>query len=64
MKNNNIPADLLINWDQTGFKLVPVSSWTMAEEGCKQIPVVGKEDKQEITVLLVVTASGAFLPLN
>ena len=52
VKNNNIPADLLINWDQTGFKLVPVSSWTMAEEGCKQIPVVGKEDKQEITVLL------------
>ena len=62
MKNNNIPADLLINWDQTGFKLVPVSSWTMAEEGCKQIPVVGKEDKREIMVLLAVTASGAFLP--
>ena len=34
----------------------------MAEEGCKQIPVVGKEDKREITVLLAVTASGAFLP--
>ena len=62
VKNNDIPADLLINWDQTGSKLVPVSSWTMAEEGCKQIPVVGKEDKREITVFLAVTASGAFLP--
>ena len=33
-------------------KLVPVSSWTMAASGSKQIPVVGMEDKREITVLL------------
>lgn len=24
-----IPAELLLNWDQTGIKLVPCSSWTM-----------------------------------
>ena len=26
-----IPNDLIINWDQTGIKYVPVSEWTMAE---------------------------------
>lgn len=60
--DNDIPMDLLFNWDQTGTKLVPVSNWTMAEEGSKQVPVVGKDDKREITVLLTVTASGHLLP--
>ena len=41
VKTNDIPPDLIINWDQTGSKLVPVNSWTMAEEGSKQVPVVG-----------------------
>lgn len=62
MKTNDIPLDLLINWDQTGSKLVPVSCWTMAEEGCKQVPVVGKDDKREITVVLAITSSGILLP--
>ena len=30
-----IPEDLVINWDQTGINYVPVSSWTMAKEGSK-----------------------------
>ena len=34
----------------------------MAEEGTKQVTVVGKEDKCEITMLLAVTASGTLLP--
>ena len=59
---HDIPWDMVFNWDQTGLKLVPVSSWTMAKEGSKQVPVVGKEDKREITALLAVTASGTLLP--
>ena len=34
----------------------------MAERGCTQVPVVGKEDKRETTVVLAVTASGKLLP--
>ena len=34
----------------------------MAESGSKQIPVVGLEDKREITVLLAATAAGTLLP--
>uniref|UniRef100_A0A1X7UV48 DDE-1 domain-containing protein n=1 Tax=Amphimedon queenslandica TaxID=400682 RepID=A0A1X7UV48_AMPQE len=34
----------------------------MAEQGSSQVPVIGKEDKRETTVLLAVTASGTLLP--
>ena len=29
----DIPYDLIINWDQTGINYVPVGSWTMEKEG-------------------------------
>ena len=62
IKTNDIPPDLVLNWDQTRSKLVPVSSWTMADEGSRQVSLVGKEGKREITVLLAVTASGFLIP--
>jgi hypothetical protein len=62
IETHSIPSDLLINWDQTGTKLVPVSSWTMAEQGSTQVLVVGNEDKREITVVLAVSASVILLP--
>ena len=58
----NIPHVLIINWDQTGSKLVPVSEWTMEREGTKQVATIGREDKREVTVLMSVTASG--IPLS
>ena len=30
-----IPPELVLNWDQTGIKLVPVSTHTMEKEGSK-----------------------------
>ena len=32
---DEIPADLIINFDQTGLQFVPVSEWTMEAEGTK-----------------------------
>ncbi len=32
-----IPDDLIINWDHTGLNYVPVSKWTMAKEGSKRV---------------------------
>ena len=32
-----IPCELIINWDQTGIHYVPVSSWTMEKEGSKRV---------------------------
>lgn len=58
----SIPSDLVINFDQTGVKIVPVSNWTLASQGIKQVSVIGVEDKREITMLLGSTASGNLLP--
>ena len=48
-----IPADLIINWDQTGVKYVPVSNWTMEVKGSKRVEVAGADDKRQITALLL-----------
>ena len=57
-----IPEDLILNWDQTAIHYVPVSSWTMAKEGCKKISIAGADDKRQITVVLAATMSGKLLP--
>jgi hypothetical protein len=31
----NIPPELIMNWDQTGIKLVPSSNWTMKQKRCR-----------------------------
>lgn len=58
----DIPEDLVINWDQTGLKYVPVSDWTFAEKGSKRVEIAGLDDKRQITVLLTCTLSGKLLP--
>ena len=30
-----IPFDLILNWDQTGLHIVPGCEWTMEEKGCR-----------------------------
>ena len=61
---NDIPADFVINCDQTGLKIVPTGEWTMNLSGDKIIPVVGTDDKREITAVLAATATGKYLPLQ
>ena len=36
MVMDEVPLELVVNWDQTGLKYVPVSEGTMAEEGSKR----------------------------
>ena len=57
-----VPLSLVINWDHTGLKYVPVSSWTMAKEGSKKVPIAGLDDKWQITAVFGVTMEGHFLP--
>ena len=32
---DQIPEELVINWDHTGLNYVPMSNWTMEKEGAK-----------------------------
>ena len=57
-----IPPELIINFDQTGLKYVPVGDWTMAKKGSKSVPISGLGDKRQITAVFAGTLSGMFLP--
>ena len=58
----DIPPQLIINWDHTGLNYIPVSNWTMAKEGSKRVEIFGVQDKRQITAVFAGTMSGHFLP--
>ena len=60
----DVPPELVLNWDQTGIHLVPASTWTMDKEGSKCIEVSGVNDKRQITAVFCGTLTGDFLPLQ
>ena len=60
----DIPPELVFNWDQTGISIVPGSSWTMEVKGSKRVEIVDMDDKRQITALFCCTLTGEFLPLQ
>ena len=59
-----IPDSLVVNWDHTGIKYVPVSSWTMEKEGKRRVEILGIDDKRQITAVFAATKDGNFLPIQ
>ena len=59
-----IPAELILNWDQTGIKIVPSSTWTMERQGSKRVEAVGINDKRLITAVFCGSLVGDFLPIQ
>ena len=59
-----IPAELILNWDQTAIKTVPSSTWTMDAEGSKRVEVPGVNDKHLITAVFCGSLAGDFLPVQ
>ena len=60
----DIPEDLILNWDQTAMKIVPSSSWTMEKRGCKRVKISAADDKRQITAVFACSMSGTFLPVQ
>ena len=58
----SIPKELIIDWDQTGMKYVPVSDWTFEEKGTKRVEIAGLDDKWQITILMSCAMDGKLLP--
>ena len=52
MEMEDVPPQLVINWDQTGISIVPGSSWTMELKGSKRVEIAGISDKRQITAVL------------
>ena len=64
MLMDEIPPELVINFDQTGIHYVPVSLWSMEMEGVKRVEVVGKDYKHQITAIFGISMGGDFLPIQ
>ena len=52
---DEIPPDLIVNWDQTGIHYVPVSAWTMEACGSKRVEIVSQDDKKNNCCLCCIT---------
>ena len=59
-----IPPELIFNWDQTCIKIVPSSLWTMKQQGARRVETVGNSDKRLITAVVCGTLVGEFLPIQ
>jgi hypothetical protein len=59
---NEIPNDLIFNWDQTGLQLVPTGQWTMHRAGEKVIAIANSDDKRQITAVFAATMTGEYFP--
>jgi len=60
----DIPEDMIVNWDQTAIKYIPLSNWTMAQEGSKQVEVIGIDNKHQITATFAASLFSNFLPVQ
>ena len=59
-----IPLELIFNWDQTGIKIVPGTTWTMHQQGAKCVELSGAKDKRLITATFCGLLMGHFLPIQ
>ena len=58
---NDIPDELIINWDQNPLHIIPTGDWTMHQAGEKIIPIANIDDKRQITAVLAVSLTGTYL---
>ena len=61
---DEVPLELILNWDQTGIKIVPIDTWTMDVRGSKRVELIGLKDKRQITAVFCGTLVGDFLPVQ
>lgn len=57
---NEIPHDLIFNWDQTGIQFVHTGQWTMNYTSEKTI--ANSDDKRQIRAAFAATMTGEYLP--
>ena len=59
-----IPDDMMLNWDQTTIKYIPLSNWIIDKEEPKRVEVVDSDHKRQIIATFAASLSGQFLPVH
>ena len=60
----DIPDELILNWDHTAISIVPVFSWTMSKKGEQRVEIVSLDNKRQITAVLCGAMTGEILPFQ
>ena len=59
-----IPVKLILNWDQTGVKIMLFSTWAMDPKGSKRVEIAIVNDKCLITAVFCGSLTGDFIPVQ
>jgi len=59
-----VPPELILNWVQTGIKILPINTWKMAPKGLKHVEMVGLNDMRQITGVFCGSLASDFLPMQ
>ncbi len=62
MLKHKVPPALVINFDQTGLRLLPTAKVSRAPVGAKEVALVGASDMRQITGVLGASLDGKILP--
>jgi hypothetical protein len=63
-KLHNIPPELVVNSDQTAIYVWPAVEQTYETKGVKAVRSLGKDEKRQITGMVISASSGSMLPLQ
>ena len=61
---HDIPAPLVVNLDQTPLSYVSPGKYTFSFKGAKNVPIIGVDDKRQITATFAVSLTGKVLPIQ
>ena len=59
-----IPPELILNWDSTAIRIVPSTTWSMEKQGAKRVEVIGTGDSCQKTAVFCGMIQGGFLPVQ
>ena len=58
---NEVPSEVIFNWDQMALHLVSTGQWTMHRAREKVITISNSDDKRQVTAVFAATLTGDFL---
>ena len=57
-----IPAQLVLNWDQTALKIAPSSNWIMEKHGPKHVEIAAVDEAMSNEAIIVLNINCIFIP--
>ncbi len=63
-QHNILHPSFIINWDQTAVLLMSANNSTYSHVKEKQVPMIGQDEKRQITAVVTSTLDGDLLPLQ